>query len=169
MTVPTGLAIRPGRAADATRLSALAIQVWLQTYASAGVTDVMAGYVLAEFAPERFVARTRDDVLWIAEVDGALAGYALATRTTTCPVATTATVELATLYVQAPFHGRGVGAALMAEAEAEAQADAGLWLTVNARNDRALAFYAGRGYRRIGATDFVLGGERHENHVLVGA
>jgi ribosomal protein S18 acetylase RimI-like enzyme len=43
-----------------------------------------------------------------------------------------------------------------------------LWLTVNAKNDRAIAFYARQGYTKVGTAYFVLGEGRHENHVLIG-
>jgi hypothetical protein len=39
---------------------------------------------------------------------------------------------------------------------------------VNARNARAIAFYARQGYSNVGSTFFALGEGRHENHVLIG-
>ena len=49
------LHIRPPIAADAPALAALSIQVWLDTYATEGVSDLIARYVLDEFTPAAFV------------------------------------------------------------------------------------------------------------------
>jgi diamine N-acetyltransferase len=44
--------------------------------------------------------------------------------------------------------------------------DSALWLTVNSRNNRVRAFYAKHGFLEIGATNFDLYGEQHENRML---
>ena len=87
-----------------------------------------------------------------------------------CPKSTISKVQLATLYVQEHFTGKGVGNALLAEAEALAvkRMATPLWLTVNAMNNRAIAFYAKHGYTKVGTTQFRLGDNDHENLVLVG-
>lgn len=76
-----------------------------------------------------------------------------------------------TLYVQEHFIGQGIGRELLQSAEAQARncSASPLWLTVNAKNARAIAFYDRQGYFRVGTTYFVLGQGRHENHVLVGS
>lgn len=58
---------------------------------------------------------------------------------------------------------------MAAEAKAREQSASPLWLTVNAQNARAIAFYARQGYTQVGTTHFVLGQGRYENHVLIGA
>ena len=81
-----------------------------------------------------------------------------------------AKVELATLYVQEHFVGKGIGSSLLRQAELRARqrADSSLWLTVNSKNFGAKAFYAKHGYIALGTTFFRLGHEDHENLVLVG-
>jgi ribosomal protein S18 acetylase RimI-like enzyme len=56
-----------------------------------------------------------------------------------------------------------------AETEAKQRSNGVLWLAVNAKNARAIAFYAHQGYAKVGTTYFALGEGRHENHVLIGA
>jgi hypothetical protein len=41
--------IRQGQHRDAVNLSALAIQVWLHTYATEGISSLISHYVLSEF------------------------------------------------------------------------------------------------------------------------
>lgn len=165
------IVVRAGRPADAPLLAALATQVPLHTYATQGISEVIAGHVLAEFTPAQFEAWLANDTaaVLVAERNAHLVGYARLAFDAMCPVPGAGTVELATLYVQVHFTGRGVGAALLALAEALAlqRTQQPLWLTVNAQNLRAITFYAAQGWSRIGTAPFVLGGESHPNHVLV--
>jgi GNAT superfamily N-acetyltransferase len=164
--------IRPATVLDVDNLAALAMQVWLHTYAWDGISSTISKYVLSEFCPQRFATLLLEPstAVFVAEREHNLVGYATVTVGTACPQATHAKAELATLYVQEPFIGKGVGVALLFQAEQWAQLRTGtsLWLTVNSRNSRAIAFYAKHGYTRLGTTYFELGEARHENLVLVG-
>ncbi|WP_374599867.1 N-acetyltransferase family protein [Niveibacterium sp.] len=164
-----GLRIRPAKTRDATRIAALGIQVWLHTYATSGVSGVMADYVLREFSETRLVEKIEDPqrLVLIAEDADHLLGYAVLHFA--APQADLHT-ELETLYVQAHSHGQGIGRALLVEARSAAARGNGssaIWLTVNARNDRAIAFYQRQGFVEIGETDFMLGGTPHRNLVMV--
>jgi ribosomal protein S18 acetylase RimI-like enzyme len=165
------IAVRPAVEADAHTLAALAIQVWLGTYATEGVNDLLARYVLDAFTPSKFAALTKDAdaCLLVAEVDSYLVGYALLRFSAIQPLVPEADSELCTLYVQEPFTGAGVGSALLQKARASVRERTGteaLWLLVNVKNRRACGFYAKHGFVEKGLTHFVLGEGRHENHVL---
>lgn len=167
------LQIREGQAADAEPLAVLASQVWLHTYCTKGINSEVAGYVLSELSVEKFAARLRalETLFLVAECQGWLVGFAAVRFGAPCPQAPGLEVELQTLYVQEHFIGHGIGKSLLkaAEAKARERSAAPLWLSVNAENARALAFYARQGYAKVGTMYFVLGEGRHENHVLVGA
>ncbi|HEX7866703.1 MAG TPA: GNAT family N-acetyltransferase [Variovorax sp.] len=163
--------IRPAIAADASALAALSIQVWLATYATEGVSDLLARHVLDQFTPARFVAwmEDADTALLVAEAHGHLVGYARLRFNTPQPLSRTTGTELCTLYVQEPFTRSGVGSALLGkagDAVRERAGDDAMWLTVNVLNQRACNFYEKHGFVRKGTTWFVLGEGRHENHVL---
>jgi diamine N-acetyltransferase len=164
--------IRQGERRDAENLSALAIQVWLHTYATEGISSVISRYVLSEFSTAKFEALLSEDssAVFVAEINEHLVGYAQVTTSTSCPVTTSSKVELATLYVQEPFVGKGVGHALLGQAEqwAKQRSNTSIWLTVNSKNGRAIAFYAKHGYTKLGITYFELGNEQYENLVLGG-
>ncbi len=164
--------IRAGRPADAENLAALGMQVWLHTYATDGISSIISRYVLDTFTVERFLALLAQPstAVLVAEMNGNLVGYAVVTFDVECPAAAGFTAELATLYVQEHFAGRGVGSSLLAQAAALAarRCNTPLWLTVNAKNSRAIAFYRERGYTKVGIAPFRLGSEDHENHVLLG-
>lgn len=168
----SGIHLRAGEPGDATRLAVLASQVWLHTYAWNGVNEDIASYVLNQLTPEKYGARLQEPStrVIVAENGDSLVGFAVVKAGEACPARQGLTVELQTLYVQAHFLGQGLGRALLQAAQADARERCGQapWLTVNAQNARAIAFYAGQDYTRIGTTWFELGEGRHENHVLVG-
>jgi diamine N-acetyltransferase len=171
--MPVKTTIRHAVPADAECLSVLATQVWLHTYATDGISTVIARYVLVELSSAKFatiLAQEHSTVL-LAEVSEHTVGYALVNAGVTCPSGGP-NVEVASLYVQAHFAGQGVGSALLRECQQLAlqrTGSAAIWLTVNAKNYPAIAFYKKHGLAQTGTAFFELGGEKHENHVLVSA
>ena len=166
------LRVGDARPEAADRLAVLATQVWLHTYATDGIDADIAAYVLQTLTPAAYAAMLQDPArqIIVAESGYHLVGLAVLNFNAPCEADPRLTVELQTLYVQAPFLGEGVGRALLQAAHARARAASAkgrLWLSVNARNDRAIAFYARQGYGKIGTTWFALGAGRHENHVHV--
>ena len=166
--------IRLAQAGDAKNLAALAIQVWLHTYAYNGISTLLSDYVFAEFTEEKFqqMIAAPDQCLLVAEINAHLVGYAcLHFNATRSDVLHTST-ELATLYVQEHFTRRQVGTTLLAACEQQAQQQCGnplFWLKVNHQNTRAITFYKKLGYAKYGTFFFALGEQRHENFVLAKA
>ena len=164
--------IRRGRAEDANCLAVLATQVWLHTDATDGISELTAQYVLSELTPTRYLQSLNEPSthFFVAELNEHLIGFAAVQFGLNCPANASAAAELKTLYVQEHYIGYGIGRRLLqaAEAKAREQAQSALWLTVNAKNDRAMAFYTRQGYTKIGTEYFVLGEGRHENHVFIG-
>ncbi len=164
------LSIRMGALADVNCLAALATQVWLHTYATDGISPAIAHYVSSEFNVSKFatILMQEKSAVLVAEVHGNTVGYALVNVDAPC-LSGSSTVEVVSLYVQAHFARRGIGAALLRECQQVAHrrtGSAGIWLTVNAQNLPAIAFYAKHGMVKTGTAYFELGGENHENHVM---
>jgi ribosomal protein S18 acetylase RimI-like enzyme len=163
--------IRRARHDDAARIAVLATQVWLHTYATEGISAGIADYTRTQITPEKYLAIQNDasSHIWVAERGAHLIGFAVLKLGVPCPTSASTLAELQTLYVQAHFVGQGVGRQLLSVAEKTAFNLAGmpLWLTVNAHNAQAIGFYIHQGFTKQGTTDFVLEGQRHENHVLI--
>lgn len=163
--------IRPAGPADALCLGVLAMQVFLDTYATDGIRPEIAREVLGTYTPATYEALlARPDVsILVAERRGHLLGFVQTTLGTGHALVTArAPAEVDRLYVQEPFTGRGLGRRLLHAAEADA-ADRGcdlVWLTPWVHNRRALHFYAREGYADRGPTWFEFEGERHENRLL---
>ncbi|MEQ5841995.1 hypothetical protein BWP39_25900 [Paraburkholderia acidicola] len=161
--------IRPATVEDAARIAVLGTHVWVHTYATEGVSDLFAQYLLTSFAPERIRALVTDPgvVLLVAEVEANLVGYIVmrfGSYHADVPV------EIETLYIQDSFSGRGIGSALLTHARGIAMARTGnraVWLIVNSRNEKAIAFYRSHGMTQDGIAYFELGGFKYENKVMV--
>ncbi len=139
--------IRPAEGRDADDLAELHVETWRQTYAHLLPADYFTDEHLAS---RRAMWRDTldavgDDVIRIAEHDSRIAGFAwmgfaseedshLARR------------QLKALYVDALFHGEGVGQRLFDAV----QTDDPLVLWVLRDNARAIAFYERNGFRRDG-------------------
>lgn len=182
--LPRGAAARAARAVtpaplirdagpdDALCLGVLGLQVFLDTYATTGIRPTLAREVRATFAPEAMAAHLRDPAthILVAEQDAHLVGFAQLTLGAAHDLAPPGPgAELLRLYVQQPFTGGGLGTRLLRAAEAVAAARGArvLWLTPWVHNQRALAFYAARGYADQGQTWYRFEGEAHENRLLV--
>ena len=175
---PGDASIRPALPADAKRLGVLATQVFLDTYATDGISQPVADEVCQAFSTGRLaqlLAQPGTRIL-VAERGSHLLGFAQSTLGTPLPaVATVAAAlwpgipcELDRLYVQEPFTGRGLGARLLLAAQADmaARGAALMWLTPWVGNHRALHFYARQGYQDFGRVDFHMGDVTVDNRVL---
>ena len=163
--------LRPGVPEDALAISALAIQVFLDTYALDGVRPDLAREALREYAVEAFDARLREPGrrFVLALRDTGVVGFAEVTiDEQAAPAGEVRGAELVRLYVQPRFQAAGLGRRLIAAAEAVAH-EAGrsaLWLTAWEGNERARAFYARLGYDDIGETVYRFEGQDYPNRVI---
>ncbi len=166
-----GWLLRPAVRDDALCLSVLAMQVFLDTYATAGIRPSLAREVLSAYSQAAFAAAIADarSAVVVAALDDHLIGFAQLTFGAGHDLAPAGVqAELLRLYVQEPFTGRQLGTRLLARAErlaVGAGADV-LWLTPWVHNRRALAFYARRGYVDHGLTRFTFEDESHDNRLL---
>lgn len=160
--------LRPATPADVLTIAALGIQVFMDTYATEGVRDAIARDALESFAPETIAAMIQrpDSVFLLAEVDEHLVGFTQVCLQSGHPlVSDKDAAELKRLYVQERFAGHGAGWQLlrMAEDEASARGVSKIWVTVWARNARALQFYPRQGYENTGLAVHRLQAESHPN------
>ncbi len=159
---------------DALCLGVLGTQVFLDTYATAGIRPLLAREVLAAFSTEAtaaLIVRERT-VVRLAEFDGHLIGFAATVIGAAHElVPSDAPAELDKLYVQECYTGLGIGARLLHDAELQAAAAGArtLWLTPWAGNLRAMHFYRRQGYTDVGLTWFHIEHEAHANRVYLKA
>ncbi len=163
--------LRRGTPDDALCVGVLAMQVFLDTYAIEGIRPDLAREVLATYAPEAFAERLRDasTIFLLAERGIHLVGFAEVALGRAPPAAATPdAAELVRLYVQRRNMRQGLGSALLGLAEdiASEHSAGCVWLTVWSGNASAQHFYAARGYRDSGATQYAFQGNVYENRIL---
>jgi ribosomal protein S18 acetylase RimI-like enzyme len=167
---PVPLALRPASPRDAETIAALSIQVFLDTYATEGVRPDLAEEAFVEYSVEAFAARLREPHrrFILAETGTGLVGYSeVLANEAAAPAGGVMGSQLVRLYVQPSMQGSGVGKALIASAERIAsERSKALWLIAWERNDRALAFYARRGYEDVGADTYTFRDQTYGTRVL---
>jgi diamine N-acetyltransferase len=141
--------IRPAAPSDAAQLAALARRVFAATYGIAIPPPTLRSYFQEYMTPARFRAQIAADQLVVAVADARLAGYArISAASPPACVGDAGAVELAQLYIDQAYQGRGLGARLLAAAAAAAAAT--IWLCAWERNQRALRFYTRQGFATVG-------------------
>ena len=172
--------IRHATAADAGRLALASARFFAQTFGADNRPEDMAAYLAGAFTVDRQRAEIRDpeSTIWLAEVRESdapratppqLIGYVqLRQRCAAAPIDAEQPAELARLYVDREWLGRGVGAALIETCLNTAQASGAdvVWLGVWERNARAIAFYEKYGFRRVGTQAFQLGSDSQTDLVM---
>lgn len=170
--LPT-LRIRQATAGDAAALAVFAARTFDETYGKDNRPEDLALHLATAFGPRQQAAELADPhvVTLLAHCDGRLAAYAQVRRAVPPPcVAGRAPIELHRLYIDRPWHGRGVSQRLLAEVRTVAAVQFGgatLWLKVWERNARAIAFYAKSAFVDVGVADYFVGTDRQTDRVLV--
>jgi len=163
--------LRLASPSDATTISALSVQVFLDTYATEGVRPDLAIEAFETYSAEAFTKHLAEPerAFILAERETGLVGYAeVRLSSLPAPAGGVTGAELVRLYVQPSAQRRGVGRGLLARMEQEV-AQAGLpaiWLTAWEGNFNARAFYSRLGYSDIGATTYTFQGNDYPNRVI---
>ena len=158
---------------DAAAAALVAGATFLEAFAGVLEAADIVAHVAAKSNADAF-ARWIDDpgsVVMLAEAasGGAPVGYSVLTAPDDLPVELYSDdIELKRIYVLAPFHGGGVGPALMARALADAAAlgRGRVLLGVYGGNVRAQRFYAKQGFAVVGERRFRVGTTWHDDLVF---
>jgi diamine N-acetyltransferase len=156
---PSDFTFRIASAPDADTISALAIQVYLDTYATEGIRPDVAREAHSAYSVDAFSQRLAQPQrrFILAEAGDGLLGFAEVVLTfVPSPTEGFTGAELVRLYVQPAAQRLGLGRALLARAEQLVQAAhlPILWLRAWEGNHNARAFYAHVGYEDVGATTY---------------
>lgn len=162
--------IRQATSDDALCIAVLGAQVFADTYATEGIRAGIAREILSLFSIDA-IAKTLANpsvIVLVAEREKHLVGFVELDVTATHELVPPGKAcEVARLYVQERFVGKGIGTLLLRAAEREGtnRGASFIWMTIWVYNARALQFYASRGYADVGSSIYSFEGERHENRV----
>lgn len=148
--------IRLATTSDIDNIALLAQAVWVNTYATEGISAAFSRYVAGAFSCDSLLRELKNNVLIVAQREQYLLGYALLEPSS---------AELKTLYVLPQLKGQGVGTALLRYCQQLSVKP--LWLTCWEGNTAALGFYQQLQFSEVGEEYFVLEAERYRNIKLV--
>jgi ribosomal protein S18 acetylase RimI-like enzyme len=158
---------------DADSISALAIATFALGCPPGTDPRDIELHASRELTSDRFHSFIADPAvtLVLAEAGDALAGYTMLVRNTRhallAPADAGSAAELRKFYVDPRFHGLGVAQALMHRALDLIDSEAGvIWLSVNASNPRAQAFYRKFGFEVIGTQQFLVGNDLQDDLIM---
>ena len=151
---------RTATAADADAVAAIGARTFTDTFGHLYAAANLALF-LQNHTVERWVGALAGDAsVRLAEADGTPVGYArIGPLTFDVPTDGRAGLQLYQLYVDPPFHGAGVAAALLdwATIAARDRGAVDLWLSVFVANPRARRFYARAGFVEVMPYTFWVG------------
>jgi len=165
------VAVRRGRVEDAELLAELGARLFREAFAADNDPADLEGYIGQSYGVSQQAAELGDagGGVLLAEADGRVVGYAqLRAKDPPECVRGPSPLELWRFYVDRPWQGKGVAAALMQAVREEAvlRGASTLWLGVWQRNDRAKAFYRRCGFLPVGTQAFRLGRELQTDVVM---
>lgn len=169
----TAFRIRPATTDDAAPLARAASELFAQTFAAQNREEDLRDYLAIAFGEEQQTHELSDasNLIWIAE-DGRCEpiGYAHVKLGSAPPSPRIdKPVELARIYADRNWHGKGLGARLL-ETCVDAAVDWGasaIWLGVWKHNPRGIAFYQKNGFRIVGEQTFQLGSDPQHDWIMV--
>lgn len=156
---------------DAITVAALSVQVFLDTYATEGISPDIAREAFSEYSATAFAQRLGEAsrMFILAESGASLLGYAeVLLSPLAAPLEQLSGAELVRLYVQPAAQHIGIGRALLERTEQTVLAARvpSVWLTAWDGNANARAFYTHMGYADVGATTYSFQGHTYANRVF---
>ena len=173
---PVNISTRRAVIDDAPALCALATHVYLDTYATDGISRDMALDVQSAHSLQATEARLNDKYIEIivAQAGEYLVGFVSLLKLSQCPVPHIKGPQILTLYVHPRFHQQGIGHQLIGLAEKlaahhasnDVAIDHAVWLKAWVGNTAAKAFYLRQGYEDVGTTYYLTAQNKFENRVF---
>jgi ribosomal protein S18 acetylase RimI-like enzyme len=158
---------------QAARLAEFGARTFFESFAADNSEEDMRRHLESAWSPDKQLAELRNpdiDTLILTDDAGRWLGFAqLRANKVSEGVPEQGSIELWRFYVDKPFHGQGVAGGLMSGAKqrAKQRGASSLWLGVWERNERAKAFYAKHGFRKVGSQVFVVGSDPQTDHVML--
>ena len=155
---------------DSIRISVLLKTVYIEVYATEGITFEFANFIEKRFSKKHIeeIIEKNPDQLLVAYLNKNPIGVAEIFYESNCPIRKISTPELSKLYVLKRFNGKGIGYGLMIESEKilKEKGFNELNLEVFIGNEHAISFYEKLGYQKLGKVDFPMEKNVYKNWVM---
>jgi ribosomal protein S18 acetylase RimI-like enzyme len=156
---------------ELSQLRDLAIRTFKVTYAAQNTAEVMADYLQRAFNEQQLRQELThpESEFYILKSDADWIGYIkLNEGSAQTEDRTDNALEIERIYVDATFHGRGLGKMLIRKAleVARDKSKECVWLGVWEHNPKAIQFYERQGFKKNGTHTFYIGGEAQVDWVM---
>lgn len=171
MPNPSSLQIIPVTDADISRLQAISIQTFRETFAGTNTAADMEQYLQQQLSEEQLLKEwhTAGATFYFAVLHGAVTGYLkLNTGVAQTEQKIPEALEIERIYIPAAFQGKGIGVLLVDKALQIAR-EAGLktvWLGVWEHNRKAIDFYHRYGFVAFDQHIFRLGNDEQTDIMM---
>lgn len=163
--------IRRARPSDAEELAILAERTFRKTFQEGNTQEDMALHCQASYSTDiqlKEILR-QDWIILVCEYENKLIGYAQL-RWEELPLCVNSihAGKILCLYIDEPYHGKGVAQALMQKcfAEFEEKGSDPVWLGVWEHNPRAISFYLKLGFTEVGEHIFEVGSDPQRDIIM---
>lgn len=162
--------IEPAKISDCKNIASLAVQVWLDTYATEGIRDVFTEYVWNELSPQNITKKFVEDdhKFFTVKKNNHLIGFVEMNEESPSPMDENSRLEIDKLYIQNNFCGKNIGTDIinfLCDYYKSSEFNE-MWLTVYENNLRAIKFYQKNNFLETGEFYFQLEDESHRNLVM---
>ncbi len=166
--------IRPAKPEDATQISDVGRQAFLNAFAHSCSELDMSNFLDSHYTPSHIlkeITSTPHRQYIVAEIGSSIVGFASLDSESDeeCLKGYPNRIELNRIYVRDDFHGAGIGRVLM-ESILQKARDLGktyIWLGVWEYNYKARKFYDKYGFEKVGEHIFTVGTDEQKDWVTV--
>lgn len=147
------ITIRKMQYADTKQVQNIAKTTWNATYEGIIPLEVQNNFLNSAYNDEGMKQRLERSILYVAEVNGKVVGFA-----NYSPVRDGGNVELAAIYLNPEFQGKGIGTALLQQAINELEGTKEIYINVAKENKIGMTFYEAKRFEIVKEFDDELDG-----------
>lgn len=141
---------------DINEVQRIAKVSWNATYEGIIPLKIQDNFLKSAYNDEQMKLRLERSVIYVAEVEGQVAGFA-----NYSPVRDGGKVELAAIYLHPDFQGQGIGTTLLQQAITQLDGLKDIYINVEKDNTIGMNFYKAKGFEVIDEFD-----EDFDGHIL---
>lgn len=142
------ITIRKMQYEDTKQVQNIAKITWNATYEGIIPLEVQNNFLKSAYNDERMKQRLERSILYVAEVDDKVVGFA-----NYSPVRDNGNVELAAIYLYPEYQGKGIGTALLQKAINELEGTKEIYINVEKDNKIGMTFYEAKGFEIVNEFD----------------
>ena len=147
---------------DIRQVQAVAKTTWNATYAGIIPDDIQEKFLSAAYSDERMEYRIHHSLLFVAEAEGKIVGFA-----NYSPVNENGEAELGAIYIYPEYQGVGIGTALLNEGIEPLPELKKLYIHVERDNEIGKKFYQAKGFQNVREFDDTFAGHTLETIQMV--